>query len=70
MMGNPDPDMEPEWEEWMDEPLRERLSPYRYVLGAGCLILLLPAIVVVLLAVAIGCGAPGAPASGFCAFLR
>jgi hypothetical protein len=69
MMGNPDPDIEPEWEEWMDAPLLERLSPYRYFFAAGCLVVLLPIIVVILLAITIGCGAPGAPASAIRSFL-
>lgn len=68
-MRDPDPEPEPAWEEWMDAPLLERLSPYRYVFLAGCLALLLPAVVVIMLTITIGCGAPGASASAICSFL-
>ncbi len=70
MMGEPDPDLEPEWEEWMDAPLLERLAPYRYYFMAGCFLLVLPPIIfVILLMVTMGCGAPGASESGLCSYL-
>lgn len=64
-----EPDPEPEWEEWMDAPVRERLSPYRYVFMAGCFFLLLPVGFLVALMLAMGCGAPGASDAGLCSYL-
>ena len=69
MMGDPDPGQEPEWEEWMDAPLAERLAPYRYFFIAGCLFLLLPIVFVFLMMLAVGCVGLGTSESGVCAYL-
>lgn len=68
-MGEPDPGLEPEWEEWMDAPISERLSPYRYFFMAGCFFLLLPVGFLVVLMLAMGCGAPATSDSWLCSYL-
>lgn len=69
MMGEPDPDLEPEWEEWMDAPLLERLAPYRYYFMAGCFFLLLPPLLVFLILMGMSCGIPAGSDSGLCSYL-
>jgi hypothetical protein len=61
MMGEPepDPDQEPECEEWMDAPIEERLSDYRYFFVAGGCLLLLLVVPVFIALLAFVCGAPG-----------